>query len=37
MLAQKRVYEYGRHMTWSAVALQHLDMFEMVIKRNKLK
>jgi len=37
MLAQKRVYEYGRHMTWLAVALQHLDMFEMVIKRNKLK
>lgn len=32
---QKKVYEYGRFMTWSNVALQHLDMFESVIKKYK--
>jgi len=35
ILMQKRAYEYGRFMTWSAVALQHLDLFEIVIKKHK--
>lgn len=33
---QKRTYDYGRFMTWSSVALQHLDMYEAVIKKYKL-
>lgn len=28
-----KAYEYGRFMTWSSVALQHLDFFEDVIKK----
>ncbi len=32
---QKRTYDFGRLMTWSSVALQHLDMFEAVIKNYK--
>jgi len=32
---QKRTYEYGRFMTWTNVALRHLDMFEEVSKKNK--
>jgi glycosyltransferase involved in cell wall biosynthesis len=31
---QKRAYDYGRFMTWSSVGLQHLDMFEAVIKKH---
>lgn len=34
---QKMAYAYGRHMTWSSVALQHLDFFTEVIKRNENK
>ena len=30
---ESKAYEYGRFMTWSSVALQHLDFFEDVIKR----
>jgi polysaccharide biosynthesis protein PslF len=29
---QKKAYDYGRFMTWSNVALQHLDLFAEVIK-----
>lgn len=29
---QKKAYEYGRFMTWSSVALQHLDFFAEIIK-----
>ncbi|MCX6727036.1 MAG: glycosyltransferase family 4 protein [Candidatus Shapirobacteria bacterium] len=36
IVMQKRAYEYGRFMTWSAVALQHLDIFETVIKKYKI-
>ncbi len=36
-IMQNRVYEYGRFMTWTNVALQHLDMFELVAKKNKIK
>jgi len=32
---QERAYDYGRFMTWSSVALQHLDMFETVIRKYK--
>lgn len=32
---QKKAYEFGRFMTWSSVALQHLDMFEAAINRHK--
>ncbi|MFA6250340.1 MAG: glycosyltransferase family 4 protein [Candidatus Shapirobacteria bacterium] len=32
---QKKAYDFGRHMTWSAVALQHLDLFESVAKKHK--
>jgi len=32
---QQHAYDYGRHMTWSAVALQHLDLFEAIIKKHK--
>ncbi|MFA4827045.1 MAG: glycosyltransferase family 4 protein [Candidatus Shapirobacteria bacterium] len=31
---QKRAYDYGRFMTWPSVGLQHLDMFEAVIKKH---
>lgn len=34
-IMQKRAYEYGRFMTWTNVALQHLDMFELMVKRSK--
>jgi len=34
-IMQKRAYEYGRFMTWTNVALQHLDMFELMAKKNK--
>lgn len=34
---QKMAYEYGRFMTWTNVALQHLDMFELMVKKNKEK
>jgi polysaccharide biosynthesis protein PslF len=30
---QKKAYEYGRFMTWSNVALQHLDFFGEIIKK----
>lgn len=32
---EARAYKYGRLMTWSNVALQHLDLFEKVIKMKK--
>jgi len=32
---EARAYEYGRLMTWSSVALQHLDLFEKVIRMKK--
>jgi len=32
-----KAYSYGRHMTWAAVALQHLDLFREVIKKNGKK
>ncbi|MFA5025920.1 MAG: glycosyltransferase [Candidatus Shapirobacteria bacterium] len=31
---QKRAYKYGRFMTWSSVALQHLDLFTEIIKKH---
>ena len=31
---EKRAYEYGRLMTWSSVALQHLDLFKTIIENN---
>lgn len=31
---QRKAYDYGRFMTWSSVGLQHLDMFEAVIKKH---
>ncbi|MFA6007833.1 MAG: glycosyltransferase family 4 protein [Candidatus Shapirobacteria bacterium] len=34
---QKKAYNYGRFMTWPSVALQHLDFFTEIIKRNVLK
>lgn len=34
-IMQNRAYEYGRFMTWTNVALQHLDMFELIAKRGK--
>jgi glycosyltransferase involved in cell wall biosynthesis len=34
---QRRAYEYGRFMTWPAVALQHLDLFSSAIKKQKNK
>jgi len=33
MEMERKTYEYGRFMTWSSVALQHLDFFEDVIKK----
>ena len=32
---EARAYKYGRLMTWSSVALQHLDLFEKVIRMKK--
>jgi glycosyltransferase involved in cell wall biosynthesis len=32
-IMERKAYEYGRFMTWSSVALQHLDFFENVIKK----
>jgi len=32
-IIQKKAYEYGRFMTWTNVALQHLDMFELMTKK----
>lgn len=34
---QKKAYDYGRFMTWSSVALQHLDFFAEVIKKYEAK
>lgn len=33
MAVQKRAYDFGRLMTWSSVALQHLDLFGVVSKK----
>jgi len=30
---EKKVYKYGRFMTWSSVALQHLDFFSDILKK----
>jgi hypothetical protein len=32
---EKRAYDYGRFMTWPSVALQHLNLFEKLIKNGK--
>ncbi len=34
---QHKAYEYGRFMTWSNVALQHLDLFSHLIKKHVRK
>jgi len=34
---QKKAYKYGRFMTWSSVAIQHLDFFAEIIKRYESK
>jgi len=34
-IMQKKAYDFGRLMTWSSVALQHLDLFERLIKKQK--
>lgn len=34
---QKDTYKYGRFMTWPSVALQHLDMFEIIKNKHKKK
>ncbi len=34
---QKRAYRYGRFMTWTSVALQHLDFFSEIIKKHESK
>jgi glycosyltransferase involved in cell wall biosynthesis len=31
---EKRAYEYGRLMTWSHVAMRHLDLFQAVLNKN---
>jgi glycosyltransferase involved in cell wall biosynthesis len=31
---ERKAYGYGRHMTWSNVALKHLDLFCLVAKEN---
>lgn len=31
---EKKAYQYGRLMTWSNVALQHLDLFQTILKPN---
>ncbi len=31
---EKKAYHYGRYMTWSSVALQHLDLFQELIKKH---
>lgn len=32
---EKKAYEFGRLMTWSNVALQHLDLFQTIYKRER--
>ncbi len=34
---KKKAYEYGRFMTWPSVALQHLDFFNQIIRKNANK
>lgn len=34
---EKNTYEYGRLMTWSSVALQHLDLFQKIIDKTTVK
>lgn len=34
---QRKAYKYGRFMTWTNVALQHLDLFAEVIKKHESK
>lgn len=34
---QKRAYKYGRFMTWTSVALQHLDFFAEIIEKHESK
>lgn len=34
---RRRAYDYGRQMTWPNVALQHLDLFRLVCKKEKAK
>ena len=34
---QEKAYRYGRFMTWSSVALQHLDFFTEIIKKHEIK
>ena len=34
---QNKAYKYGRFMTWSNVALQHLDLFSHLIKKHAKK
>lgn len=34
-IMENKAYSFGRLMTWSNVALQHLDLFETQIRRNK--
>jgi len=36
-IMETKAYKYGRFMTWSSVALQHLDLFLEVIKKNGTK
>jgi glycosyltransferase involved in cell wall biosynthesis len=36
-LMQRKAYDYGRFMTWSSVALQHLDFFTEIIKKHESK
>lgn len=31
---EKKAYEFGRLMTWSNVALQHLDLFKVIMEEN---
>ena len=32
---EMKAYDYGRHMTWSNVALQHLDLLRLVAKESR--
>lgn len=34
---ENRAYKYGRYMTWTSVALQHLDFFAETIKKHEAK
>lgn len=34
-MIQKRAYDHGRLMTWSNVALRHLDLFSVITKKTK--